>query len=668
MPEEPCMQGAERTVACGCWCLVTVAALLTLCPLAASQSPNPAAAPRQPISRAAAQPMLRNTQSTPAPGPPLEVDITALTDMAPPAAAAASPEAAIGPASAAPLLPRTTAMAREPMPATAVPLDSSQPSMSDPVGMVAAVGPVAEEPPPAPPQVADASLQAQPPPSLAPYPIPLGGQTSDPAEAEEGELRLVGRVDVNGFATGGVQVFLNGAFGAVCTQNFGAPEARIACRQLGFPSGVVLRGILSETVDERTAAEREIFFAPFVLGALGCSGEEERLVDCPLDEAESRGCSVVGDSRAPPSFAMVACGFGTEAEDGAVRLSRGEAGPDFEYGRLEVFLNGLWGDICSEAQFTPASAAVACRLLGYEGGSPLLFEVPYVFATFGVGVYEHTVLPEARPVALADVDCVGNEASLLDCPSRTGRAARCVNSTDATIVACGNTAAGCNLTSPEVEGSVRLVNGFGTPCDPLHTGTVEVFHASEWGAICVAVIEQRDPADTLAADAVCRQLGFPHGNPVSTLIPVPPELRDSQNFLLEDLVESGAPGRVWLEGLRCRGGEQSVLDCELDPPEFVNDAETCFGAGLASFADDYSSTPGTIPLQVACRQFAVEAAAEAVTSPGAVEGDIWLAGNKTVGEWVIGKPELFFEGSWHQVCAAGFDERDATVACRQLGL
>eukprot|EP00892_Ulva_mutabilis_P004913 jgi/Ulvmu1/2794/UM141_0001.1 len=141
----------------------------------------------------------------------------------------------------------------------------------------------------------------------------VAGFLSSSMTAEEGELRLVGRVDVNGFATGGVQVFLNGAFGAVCTQNFGAPEARIACRQLGFPSGVVLRSILSETVDERTAAEREVFLAPFTLGALSCSGEEERLVDCPLDEAESRGCSVVGDSRAPPSFAMVACGFGTEA-------------------------------------------------------------------------------------------------------------------------------------------------------------------------------------------------------------------------------------------------------------------------------------------------------------------------------------------------------------------
>ena len=63
--------------------------------------------------------------------------------------------------------------------------------------------------------------------------------------------------------------------------------------------------------------------------------------------------------------------------DGSLRLSKGAAGPDFEYGRLEVFVNGLWSDICSDTQFTPNSAELACRLLGYDGGSRLLFTIPY---------------------------------------------------------------------------------------------------------------------------------------------------------------------------------------------------------------------------------------------------------------------------------------------------
>lgn len=50
-------------------------------------------------------------------------------------------------------------------------------------------------------------------------------------------VRLVNRVDVNGFATGTLQVFCEGAWGAVCSSNFDDRDARVACRQLGFSTG-----------------------------------------------------------------------------------------------------------------------------------------------------------------------------------------------------------------------------------------------------------------------------------------------------------------------------------------------------------------------------------------------------------------------------------------------
>ena len=58
--------------------------------------------------------------------------------------------------------------------------------------------------------------------------------------------------------------------------------------------------------------------APFVLENLACSGAEQRLVDCPLDETNSDYASVYNDygySRIPnqcepfaQSYAFVACG------------------------------------------------------------------------------------------------------------------------------------------------------------------------------------------------------------------------------------------------------------------------------------------------------------------------------------------------------------------------
>lgn len=50
-----------------------------------------------------------------------------------------------------------------------------------------------------------------------------------------------------------------------------------------------------------------------------------------------------------------------------------------------------------------------------------------------------------------------------------------------------------------------------------------------------------------------------------------------------------------------------------------------------------------------------------------MEGDLRLVDEVANGPWISGRPEIFFEGSWSQVCGLGFDGFDADVACRQLG-
>ena len=55
------------------------------------------------------------------------------------------------------------------------------------------------------------------------------------------------------------------------------------------------------------------------------------------------------------------------------RLMGGAAGDRYTYGRLEIFDKGFWSNVCRSDRFTPASAQVACRALGYDGGTaPLL--------------------------------------------------------------------------------------------------------------------------------------------------------------------------------------------------------------------------------------------------------------------------------------------------------
>ena len=49
------------------------------------------------------------------------------------------------------------------------------------------------------------------------------------------------------------------------------------------------------------------------------------------------------------------------------------------------------------------------------------------------------------------------------------------------------------------------------------------------------------------------------------------------------------------------------------------------------------------------------------------EGDVRLMDHSTVANWQMDRLEVFFEGSWSQVCAREFDGPDADVACRHLG-
>ena len=52
------------------------------------------------------------------------------------------------------------------------------------------------------------------------------------------------------------------------------------------------------------------------------------------------------------------------------------------------------------------------------------------------------MLFENLPVALAAVDCDGNETSISECASNDGLIGMCTNITSSTVLACGNTVDG----------------------------------------------------------------------------------------------------------------------------------------------------------------------------------------------------------------------------------
>ena len=167
---------------------------------------------------------------------------------------------------------------------------------------------------------------------------------------------------------------------------------------------------------------------------------------------------------------------------------------------------------------------------------------------------------------------------------------------------------------------MRLRGGFGSLCDPIHSGFIEVLHLDEWGSICTDQRAEDRAEDNLVADVVCRQLGFPHGTRIDPLTsrPPPPSTPDyealspdatSYSSSYNDYVYSPsmeeaeeAVDRFWLSEVTCSGPEGRLVDCDVGPGFRDNNAGC-------------DSRPHRI--HIACRQFPVVEALEEVTTPNA---------------------------------------------------
>lgn len=102
-----------------------------------------------------------------------------------------------------------------------------------------------------------------------------------------------------------------------------------------------------------------------------------------------------------------------QLEEGSIQLVNGEKNSS---GRVEVFLNGVWGTVCDN-QWDEVDALVVCCGLGFNGAL-----VPRTNAYFGEG-FGH--------IAFGDVQCFGTETSLTEC--RHVSSHDCVHSKDAGV-------------------------------------------------------------------------------------------------------------------------------------------------------------------------------------------------------------------------------------------
>ncbi|XP_021367665.1 neurotrypsin-like isoform X2 [Mizuhopecten yessoensis] len=302
-----------------------------------------------------------------------------------------------------------------------------------------------------------------------------------------GILRLNGGDDQY---EGRLEIYDNGEWQTICRDNWNNNNAIVACRQLGLKGGSWRRVTASEVGDKTFLSE-----------VIDCQGSENRLEACSSTGKDSSGCK-----HSDKDEVYVTC---KPKKDGVLRL---HDGPIQYEGRLEIYHDSKWGTICRDKwDAHPQNAQVACRQLGYEGGS--FREVSYSErASSSVEFW------------MDDVKCHGNETSLQDCPFRGWGNDNCYSYSDEIYLQC----------TERKDTLTRLVGG-----PNQYEGRLEVYHDGQWGSVCI----QRWDIFVLNAHVACRQLGNTGGSfrPVTT-------------------AERGE-GPFWMDGIECDCDEINLHDC-----------------------------------------------------------------------------------------------------------
>ncbi len=171
---------------------------------------------------------------------------------------------------------------------------------------------------------------------------------------------------------GVLQAYVDGAWGYVCDDVFDRNNnaAIVSCRQMGYDGG---------SHSNANTGTNE-----FALDDVSCASDQfERLTQCTSTTREN--CSASEGVR-------LTC-------DGGSRLVR-RNGDNERTGILEVYAQGTWGPVCDDGfDGNLNGAEVACKEMGYPGALRQL-----------------DVRSANNNFKLDNVQCVGNEHDLLDCP------------------------------------------------------------------------------------------------------------------------------------------------------------------------------------------------------------------------------------------------------------
>ncbi|XP_074852121.1 scavenger receptor cysteine-rich domain-containing protein DMBT1-like [Carettochelys insculpta] len=487
------------------------------------------------------------------------------------------------------------------------------------------------------------------------------------------DLRLVSGSD----CAGRLEVFYNGTWGSVCSNQMSTVTAVIVCKQLHCGDGGYIAG--DSTYGEGSG--------PTWLDRVQCSEQHSSLWQCPSEPWNAESCddrreethiTCTGNKTKPTLTPVPECPNSTSCTDQEkLRLVGGE---DRCSGRVEIWYRGSWGRICDDS-WDMADANVVCKQLDCGAAVSALGE-----AAFGEGT---------GPIWVETLHCRGTESSLWDCPARPWGESDCYHKEDAAVNCSG-------VTAPA---ELRLVNG-GSPC----AGRVEVKHQDQWGTVC------DDGWDVADAGVVCKQL----------------RCGSAVNATVEAHFGQGS-GKTWLGRVACRGTESAVWNCEnsgwdVSYCDHTEDAGVvCSGHTKPRLVGGHSACSGRVEIRngevwntvcdshfdlkaasVVCNELQCGAALSVKGGAHFGEGCVpiwteafqckgneshhvycarisrasqtcshandagvicsWLTGFRLVngGSECSGRVEVQVRGDWRTLCDSGWDLADANVLCHRL--
>ena len=113
------------------------------------------------------------------------------------------------------------------------------------------------------------------------HPLPPPASSTQYAECVSGDVRLAEFTDDQTSRQGTLQICINNAWGAVCSDpRFGVAEAQVACQQAG--------GYRREDAEEEESVSSS---GAVFLSEVNCEGNEARLLECPRFSSIGSACS-----------------------------------------------------------------------------------------------------------------------------------------------------------------------------------------------------------------------------------------------------------------------------------------------------------------------------------------------------------------------------------------